>query len=196
MNRTRILPLCLVSIALLLWGCSASDKPEHPPDEQTPPLSADKQKVRNNAASLLYDLLGNEKNLSKLFILKGGRAELKSLVKTISSAAATGQKQLEALAKKDSTLKLDAANLPPGEQATRDAIAKAKEHELLRASGADLEFNLLLTQADALGYGSQLAKIAAQNSARAEQVQEFNTIGATLENLHKQVLALLRNPAK
>lgn len=187
-------PGCLVILAALFGGCATSSKSQ--PTTDASPLSPKKLAIRNNAASLLYDLLGDEKNLSKLFFLKGGRPELKSLVKIISSAAGAGEKKLEELAKKDSSLDLKVANLPPGEQATRDAISKTKEHDLLHSSGADLELNLLLTQADALGYGTHLAKIAAENSERGEQVQEFNALASTLDGLHQQVISLLRNPPK
>jgi hypothetical protein len=184
----------LILAAVLALGCHSSS--EAPPAEGAVSLSPEKAKLRNNATSLLYDLLDDEKDVSKLFILKGGRDELKGLIRTIAKAAGAGQDKLKELAKKDPSLQLDVANLPPGEKATREAIAKTKQRELLHSSGADLEFNLLLTQADALGYGSHLAKIAAQNSVRADQIQEFNALSTTLDNLHNQVLALLRKPAK
>ena len=75
--------------------------------------------VRNNAASLLADLLGDEKNVSKILIIKSNSDELGKLMKAISKTADDGKDQLEALAKADSTLNLNALQLPPGEIATR-----------------------------------------------------------------------------
>jgi hypothetical protein len=84
--------------------------------------------------------------------------------------------------------------LPVGEKATRDAISKTKEKELLFSSGENFEFNLLLTQADALSYGWHLAKIAAENSSRPEQVKEFTSLSLAMQDLYKQVVGLMRSP--
>jgi hypothetical protein len=75
---------------------------------------------------------------------------------------------LESLAKNDPTLNLHALQLPPGEIATRDAMSKTMEHELLFTSGEKFELHLLLTQTTALDYGSHLAKIASENSSSPE----------------------------
>ena len=80
------------------------------------------------------------------------------------AAAAAQGKLLDQLTNADPGLNLHAMNLPPGEQAARYAEAKSKEHELLLSSGPHFEFNLLLTQAEALNYGWHLAKVAAENA--------------------------------
>jgi hypothetical protein len=147
--------------------------------KSAPPNAApDKSKieVRNNAASLLADLLGDEKNVSKILIIKRNSAELGRLIKAISKTADDGAEQLEALAKNDTTLNLHALQLPPGEIATRAAMSKTKEHELIFSSGEKFELNLLLTQTEALDYGSHLAKIAAENSSSPEQQRKFHSL--------------------
>jgi len=186
-NACRVL---IALIAALLCGC-ASSKNSSPPIGS--PLSPKQLQARNNAASLLYDLLGDEKKVNMLLIIKSARPELKQLIKTIASMAGDGQHQLEALAKKDKTLDLEAMSLPAGEQATREEIAKTERSDLLKASGADLEFKLLLTQANAMRYGAHVAKVAAENSSQAEQVQTFNELSASMDNLYKQVTALMRS---
>jgi len=45
--------------------------------------------------ALLYDLLGDEKNVSKLLIIKRDRPELKNLVKQISERTGKAHKELE-----------------------------------------------------------------------------------------------------
>lgn len=150
--------------------------------------------MRNNSASLLYDLLDDEKNVSKVLLIKSDREKLDRLIKTISVLAGDGERRLDELAKGDSSLNLHAIQLPVGEKATRDAIAKTKEHELLLSSGENFEFTLLLTQADALSYGWHLAKIAAENSSRPEQVKEFAALSTAMEDLYKQVVVLMRSP--
>ncbi|HEX3889823.1 MAG TPA: hypothetical protein VHX90_03140 [Verrucomicrobiae bacterium] len=176
----------------IFCGCTALQKPA--PAKSATAIPAEKLQMRNNSVSLLYDLLGNEKNVSKVLIIKGSREELHSLIKAISATAGIATKQLDQLAEKDATLNLRALELPAGEKATRDAISKTKEKELLFSSGENFEFTLLLTQADALSYGWHLAKIAAENSTQPEQVQEFDSVSEAMQGLYKQVVALMRSP--
>jgi hypothetical protein len=149
--------------------------------------------VRNNAASLLRDLLGDEANVSKLLIIKRDRDELNRLIKEISAFALEGVKKLDHLAKEDAALNLRARELPPGEQAARDSIAKARAGELLRASGDDFEFRLLLTQAEALGYAVHLAKIVALHEPNPEHAKIFSDLSREMERLHGDVLKLMRS---
>jgi hypothetical protein len=149
--------------------------------------------VRNNAASLLYDLLGDEKNVSKLLLIKRERRELHDVIRNISSTADAARKRLEKLAAEDATLTLKASALPPGEAATRASESKARGSELLHASGADFEFKLLLTQSEALAYAVHLAKVAAENESSPERARVFAEISAELNARHKEVVNLLRS---
>lgn len=158
---------------------------------------ANKIELRNNAASLLDDLLGSEKDVSKILIIKHRPPRVSRVIKAISKTAGDGQDQLEAMAKDDKTLNLHALQLPPGEVATRDAIRKTKEHELLFSWGAKFDMSLLLSQTDALDYGSHLAKIAAENSTSPEQERKFHALGVSLSALYQRVVADIRAvPAK
>ena len=171
-------------------SCGHANTQNSAPPNPAPDKS--KIEVRNNAASLLADLLGDEKNVSKLLIIKHNSAELRRLIKAISKTANDGAEQLEALAKNDKTLNLHALQLPPGEMATRAAMSKPRAHELLFSSGQKFELNLLLTQTTALDYGSHLAKIAADNSSSPEQQRRFHSLDVELNALFQQVVAKLR----
>ncbi len=189
----RFITICgFVFCAGIFCGCAQFHKTA--PPANAPAISAEKLQMRNNSASLLYDLLGDEKNVSKVLIIKGNREELHVLIKAIATTSGAAAKQLDQLAKNDATLNLHAIELPAGEKATRDAISKTKEKELLFSSGENFEFALLLTQADALSYGGHLAKIAAENSADPEQVHDFMALSVTMNDLYKQVVALMRSP--
>jgi hypothetical protein len=155
-------------------------------------LDKSKIAVRNNASSLLADLLGNEKNLSTILIIKHNFAEFGRLIKAISKTAGDGTEQLESLAKNDTTLNLHALQLPPGEIAARAAMSKTMEHELLFSSGEKFELHMLLTRTDSLDYGSHLAKIAAENSSSPEQERKFHSLNLALNALFQQVVAKLR----
>jgi hypothetical protein len=156
MNRFNI-----ILLAGLLFCICARLEEKQPANVQS--SAPEKLEIRNNVASLLYDLLGYGKNVGKILIIKRNSEELGQLIKAISKASVDGEKQMEQVAKNSSGLNLRAIQLPQGEKATRDAVAKTKEHELLFSSREEFEFNLLLTQAEALSYGWHLAKIAVDN---------------------------------
>jgi hypothetical protein len=176
----------ILAAALLCGYANAQKHPSNAPDRS-------KIAVRNNAASLLADLLGDEKNVSKILIIKSNSDELGKLMKAISKTADDGKDQLEALAKADSTLNLKALQLPPGEMATRAAISKTYEHDLLLTPGGEkFELTLLLSQTDALNYGLHLAKVAADNASSPEQQRKFHALEVALNAVYQQVVSKLR----
>ena len=148
--------------------------------------------LRNNAVSLLYELVGNEKNVSKVLLIKHASADLGRLIHGISLTAGDIANRLDQMAAADPELKLYALRLPAGEKATRDAIAKTEEHELLFSSGNNFQFQLLLTQADALSYGWHLAKMAADNSKQPAEIRAFTEMSGAMEDLYQQVVGMLK----
>jgi hypothetical protein len=148
--------------------------------------------VHDNALNLLANLLGDEGNVSKLLIIKHTSAGIKLLIKKISK---TAQGDLKILKKSEairSAPKEDQLGLPPGEKAAREAIAKTKEHQLLHSSGTELEFQLLLSQAEALNYGAHLARIVAENDSNAGRASQLSKISQELNQLYEEVLVRLR----
>jgi hypothetical protein len=148
--------------------------------------------TRNNALALLDDLLNDEKNVSKILIIKHNSNELGHLVKNISKTAGAGAKMLRSLAKREPGVNLKATDLPPGEVAARKAISKTKESLLLHSKDAEFEFQLLLTQVEALNYGAHLTMVIAENEPQADVTRKFLALGAQLRDLDEQVLAMLR----
>jgi hypothetical protein len=193
-----LLVLCL-GVFTICAGASGWPAPQAKDSAKDADKSDEHNKIetRNNAASLLTDLFHEEKNVDKILIIKHNSAAFGQLVKSISKTAADGENKLEELAKNDKTLNLHALELPPGEKATRAAISKTKEHEMLFSTGETFQLNLLLSQTDALDYGSHLAKIAAENSSSPEQQKEFHALDVALKNLFDRVVARIRAlPAK
>jgi hypothetical protein len=158
----------------------------------TPPAAPTEMQIRNNAASLLSDLLNDEQNVDKVLIVKSANQDIQALIKLIASNAATYKRELDEMATNDPALNLQVMDLPPGEVAARDATAKSKEHELLLSTGVNFEFNLLYSQAEAENYGQQLAGVAAKNSEHPDEEHLFETINKTMEQLDKQVLDKMR----
>jgi hypothetical protein len=190
----RVLPLKVFALILLCGLCSC--KTEQQPSAAPEPTETEKQgadlQTRNNALALLDDLLGNEKNLGKILIIKRNTDELGKLVADISKTAGNGAKMLEALAKTEPGLNLKATSLPPGEAATRKEMSKDREHLLLHSKDAEFQFQLLLTQVEALNYGAHLAMLVAENESQPDRTRDFLRLSAELRELNERVLAMLR----
>src|ERR1035438_5590743 len=151
-NTKIILPLlaAMLSVTCVRTGCQS-------PKSTSP--SVNSASTRNNCYSLLHQLLDDEKDVSMLRFIKPEHADVKILVKRIATTSGTGATLLEKFAKDDPSIRLDDIRLPPGELATRDAIASTKEKELLSQTGDTFELTLLLTQTEALSYAWHLAKV-------------------------------------
>lgn len=180
----------VAAFACLLGGCSNVPSAASSTGDESD-TTPEKLQLRNNAASLLRDLLNDEKDVSKVFLVKNGHS-IVPLVKLIAATADANAKRLEQLAQADPQLNLQALELPPGENATRQAVAKSKEHDLIFSSGANFEFNLLLTQAEAQNYGWHLALVAAENSTRPEEVNAFRIMSDSMKLLYEQTVAEMR----
>ena len=165
------------AVVLMLCGGAKAQKSSAP--EKGKSDEDKKVEIRNNAASLLADLLGDEKNLGKILIIKHPAPGVDKLVKEIAKTAGDEGDELEKMANDGKALNLQAMQLPPGETATRSAISRTKEHELLFSSGTEFEVNLLLTQTDALEYGSHLARVGGERGiARARKAVSRDGRGA------------------
>jgi hypothetical protein len=181
--------VAILLAACVLGGCQ--------PAKVVPaPGNAAKDLIRGNCYSLLYQLLEEQKDVSILRFIKREHAEVKKLVKTIADDSASGSKLLREYAKLDATIKLDDFGLPPGEVATRASIASAKRKELLSQSGDEFELTLLLTQTEALGYASHLAKVAGENESQPARAQAMAGLSEDMESLYRRVFAMLRSKAR
>ena len=189
MNTKLILPLLAVLLlaACVLTGCQS-------PKSASP--SVNSASTRNNCYSLLHQLLDDEKDVSMLRFIKSEHADVKNLVKRIATTSGTGATLLEEFAKDDPSIRLDDIRLPPGELATRDAIASTKEKELLSQTGDEFELTLLLTQTEALSYGWHLAVVASIYEPNPDRAHALVGIGVDMDNLYHEVFALLLSQTK
>jgi hypothetical protein len=183
-NAKVILPLlaAMFSAACFLTGCQS-------PKAVRPVQSG--ASIRNNCYSLLHQLLDEQKDVSMLRFIKSEHSDVKTLVKRIATTSEAGAKLLEKFAKDDPSIRLDDLRLPPGEVATRDAIASTKEQELLSQTGDKFELTLLLTQTEALNYASHLAKVVGENEPQPERAHALAGIGQDMQNLYQEVFLLL-----
>ncbi len=191
---TKQIVSVLVAI-FMVCGCSeipSSSRPTAKPVGR-PLESAAQIQLRSNAASLLFDLLEDEKEVSKIFVIKDGSQEVIGLIQLISATAVVHERELDQLAQVDPGLNFKTLGLPPGEMAARKAEAKSEEHDLLLSSGAEFEFNLLLTQAQAENYGSHLAKVAAENSTLPAEIKTFTDMSAAMLRLYEKTVKQMRS---
>src|SRR6185436_15673891 len=105
-------------------------------------------------------------------------------------------KLLEKLAAHDPSIRLDDIRLPPGETATRKAIATTRRKELLGQRGDEFELTLLLTQTAALSYAWHLAKVAGENETQPDRARALSGVSKDMETLYHEVFELLLSKTK
>jgi hypothetical protein len=186
MSKKNILaPLAaLLSLAVILTACQ-------PPTAKPVPGSSAALSTRNNSYSLLHQLLKEQQDVSMLRFIKQEDSDVKILINKIAANSAVGAKLLEEFAKHDPSLKLDDLRLPPGEAATREAIAATKKTELLGQTGYEFELTLLLTQSEALSYGWHLALVASRKEPQPDRARALAGVSKDMENLYGEVFVML-----
>jgi hypothetical protein len=140
--------------------------------------------------ALLFDLLSDEKNVSKLLLVKKERGELDKLINDIADAAKEAHKRLEQLGK-GAQFNLENHQLPALETATRDGIAKEKAQHLLKSKGAEFEFYLLSTQHQALTYGIHLVRSLGLVESDRGRREFLSQTGARFDQLRERVSELM-----
>lgn len=126
-----------------------------------------------------------------LRFIKREHSDVRNLIKKIATTSAAGSALLAEFARQDPSIILDDFRLPPGETATRDAIAATKQKELLGQSGDRFELTLLLTQTEALSYAWHLAKIASESDAQPDRARALAGVREDMQNLYHEVFAML-----
>jgi hypothetical protein len=133
-----------------LGGC-ASTKP-------SPAAGGLADRQRNEGYSLLYKLLSDEAGVSDILIIKHADEPVSSLVKEIATTCEAAKARMEAFRKTDRGLDYNVTDLPAVEQKSREVESGTQMRRLLGSSGKEFEVRLLVTQIEAMGYGSDLAK--------------------------------------
>ena len=171
-------------IVVLLAGCQTPV----PRAEGRPTSSIT---IRNNCYSLLHDLLSQQQDIGWLGFIKREEADVELLVKRIAANSGAGARLLERFSQEDPSIHLDVPHLPPGEIATRAAIAATMKHELLGQSGDTFELSRLLAETEALGYAWHLAEVASAHETRTAHARALAGIGEDMQHLRQEVFVLL-----
>jgi hypothetical protein len=185
-----------LALALLVGAAGCQSQPAslgHTAAEATIPVNAHPDiSLRNNALALLQDLLGDEQDVAKVLYLKSASDATGRLLKDISATSKEFHSNIEVIAKQLPDYNIKNLDLPPGEVAARKAESKTTEHAILHSSGADFEFEILLSQAQALDYGTHLARVIAANETDSAAVGEFSALAAKLNALYERTALLMR----
>lgn len=186
MNRStfRLLLTAILSAACVVTGCQWKES-----GYMTGAGSS--LATRNNSYSLLHQLLDEQKDVSLLRFIKHEDHDLKDLMMRIAAASRAGADELEGFAEHDPSLHLNNIWLPPGEVATRAAIAESKKKALLDQIGNKFELSLLLAQTEALNYGWHLAEVASKNEPQPDRAHALTAISQEMENFYDEAYAML-----
>lgn len=180
-----------IGLALVFFfGCAT--KPAAAPKAEVAAESQDsKFAIRNQGYSLLYKLLSDEKNLSKLLLIKKENSDVGELIKKIAQTSGEAAKQMENFSKADPHLHLNMDGLPAAEKETRDLIGKTRAKELITKTGEKFELRILLTQSEALTYGAHLAVVAQSHETDEQRKAFLGQTSQRLQDLHQGVIDLM-----
>lgn len=193
-----VIALCLIAPLRGQGQVSPSTKEAASPPLRTERVSAhlrgqDKTELMNGYR-LLYDLAQNETQVDKVFIIKKGISPLEETIKKIAEAARKLEKDLESVARYDSVEPFGPSALPPVEIATRKSIADFKRNRILSGSPAQFQKELLVSQIEALTYGSNLLDTLIATDPNPTRVQILQRHVARWKNLRQEIFNLIPNP--
>lgn len=189
-NRAKAsVAISLLFSLALLTGCQLFHS--EPKPTSAPASAGGTTNLDQGGYALLFDLLGDEKDVAKIRFIKHPRPGITKLLKEISRVSSEAHKQLELFGKADKSLNLTDPRLPGGETMARKAISKTKEKALLSSKGKELEIQLLLTQEEAMNYGAHLAKTLAPGDTHPQRQMFLQQLAEQLSQLEKQVVSVL-----
>ncbi len=180
------MPLASILVILSL-GCAGAGTPS--PARKAPAASG-------HGYALLYEILGQERQVSKLLMIKQERDALETVIDAIDDTCDTASNRLEDLAEQNPRLDLTDTGLPADEVRTRLAIAATRREQLLAASGREFELQFLWIQNEALTYASHLADTLARSETDPERLAFVRALWKDLTRLLQDVQDLLHHPAR
>jgi hypothetical protein len=172
-------------LATSLWLASCATPPPEPPARTGGAPTA-------HGYALLYELLGQEKDVSKLLIVKREADDFEAVIDAISKVAGRAYEDLTELGEADPGLNLTDNGLPAGERAARESVASASQKALLTESGEEFELRLALAQSQALGYLTGLADSLSRSEGDPARLAFTQRLWRDSRGLEERLLAFLR----
>lgn len=184
MNQ-RVILLSLLCAGMLLVGCQSV--PTADPATQ-------KQVTINQGYALLYDTISQETQVDKILILKKPGKDVSDVLTEIAQLAQQTKKQLDTYAKADASLGYDKDGLPPMESASRKAVSSDTTRTILFSGGKAFEFNMLLSQYQAMNYVVYLSESLAKEDPNDTRKTYMTQLAKDARALRDQVIKLLQTP--
>jgi hypothetical protein len=169
-----------LSLAVLAAACASAPAPAPAPA------------AAGHGYALLHEILGQERQVSMLLVVKGEREALEAVIDEIAETCDAAYQRLEELAEADPRLELADTGLPAEERRARELVAATRRDQLLAARGRELELQLLLAQNEALTYAAHLADAIARAEPDPVRLEFVRALWKDLTRLQGEVMALLR----
>lgn len=184
----RCILIALMAPVLLVGGCKSCLLCGSSPSD------GEIATARNQGYALLYSTIDDESKVDKVLMIKGPSPQVTDLIKAIAQFSRETRDGLDAFAKTDSTLGLQNDGLPAVETATRDAISGATAKQIVFSGGREFEFNILMTQHEALNYITHLAGALGEQETDATRKQYLSKVTKDSIALHERVIVQLKSP--
>lgn len=185
MKRTLLCLNLLIGAAVSTGGCMpVLQAPIGLPTDPTASMQID------YGYSILENLLEDESSVGEILQIKSTSQKTSSLLKTISAAAKEAKANLAPLLAKEPVVSVGETGLPIVEESTRNRITNIQTARLLLA-GSSFEVKVLLTQANAMGYGRSLAASLAEADPSPDRSKFLGQLENTLADLESQVIVRL-----
>jgi hypothetical protein len=145
----------------------------------------------NEGYSLLYQLMSDESDVSKMLIIKHADEPVAGAVKEISAACRAAKSRMDDFPKADVRIEFNVPDLPSVEQESRDLDSSIEEKELLFSSGKTFEVRLIYSQAQAMEYGEVLCKALAAREDDAGRKAFVTDLAKQCADFRDRLLELL-----
>ena len=178
MNNRLVLGLITIS----LTACAATP---------TPPTNGGLIHQQNEGYSILYQLMKDESQVAGIFAIKHADDSVGDLIRQIAQTCKIAQQQMQTFPKTDNQIEFDEPDLPLIEQRSRDLTAKREAEVLLFSGGKSFERRLIFTQAQAMGYATELCKALDENETDPIRKEFLKTLADQCDNLFDRLMAML-----
>ena len=185
--KYRVMMILMLSCTVSLGGCQSFGFSDPPP-------AAPAAIALNQGYALLYSTLSDDSQVDKVLMIKDSNKQVAELIKAIAHFTLEAKNQLDAFAKADTNLRLKHDGLPELETKTRKAISSATAKQILFSNGKNFDFNILMTQHQALNYINHLAATLSKQESDKVRKPYLEKLAEEATVLHDRVIAQLQTP--
>lgn len=178
----------LLTSAMLLTGCQGAMQRGSLEPSGSPAIAL------AHGYGLLYSTIDDESRVDQVLVLKSPEPPVAELLKAIGEFSRSAKVGLEEFARQDIAIALDDSGLPEVEVRTRASISGDTSKQIIFSSGKSFEFQILLTQHQALNYISHLAGTLREQDTVEARKEYFALLAKDANDLHDRVIALLATP--